>query len=121
MAMMADRWGAEWASPEESNSQRMLPISFGNGYKSHGFYETIKYNVTSGGIVPVQSGKILSIGKPASDSGLSTDTPGDAVTHAANEANKGIQTDEGHYFESNSVPFWWQLTSRPMHQSARST
>jgi len=98
-----------------------LPISFGNGYKSHGFCETIKYNVTSGGTVPVQSGKILSIGKPASDSGLSTDTPGDAVTHTANEANKGIQTDEGHYFESNSVPFWWQLTSRPMHQSARST
>ncbi|KUJ08644.1 uncharacterized protein LY89DRAFT_763951 [Mollisia scopiformis] len=109
MAMMADRWGAEWAPPEESNSQRMLPISFGNGYATYGFYETIKYNVTSGGIVPVQSGKILSIGKPVSDSGLSTDAPGDAVTYAASKANDGIQTDEDNYFKSNFVPFWWQV------------
>jgi hypothetical protein len=109
MVMMADRWGAEWAPPEESNSQRMLPISFGNGYASYGFYETIKYNVTSGGLVPVQSGKILSIGKPVSDSGLNTDAPGDAVTYEASKANDGIQTDEDNYFESNSVPFWWQV------------
>lgn len=109
MAMMADRWGAEWAPPEESNSQRMLPISFGKGYASYGFYETIKYNATNGGIVPVQSGRILSISKPVSDSGLSRGAPGDAVTYAANKANDGIQTDEGNYFVSNLVPFWWQV------------
>ncbi|OIW30392.1 hypothetical protein CONLIGDRAFT_632452 [Coniochaeta ligniaria NRRL 30616] len=109
IAMMADRWGAQWAPPEASNSQRMLPISFGNGYASYGFYETVKYNATGGGLVPVQSGKILSMGKPVADSGLSTDAPGDAVTYAASKANDGIQNDEDNYFKPNYVPFWWQV------------
>lgn len=108
MAMLANRWGAEWATPEKANSQRMLPISFDQGYATYGFYETIKYNFTTG-IVPVQSGRILSIGKPVNDSGLSTDAAGDALEYAAGKANDGIQTNESNYYKSNSVPFWWQV------------
>lgn len=87
----------------------MLPISIGNRYASYRFYETIKYNVASGGIVPVQSGEILSIGKPVSDSWLSTDARGDEVAYAASKANDGIQTDEDNYFKLNFAPFWWQV------------
>jgi hypothetical protein len=109
MAMMASRWGAQWAHPEARNSQRMLPISFGDGYASYGYFGTVKYNATGGGLVPVQSGKILSMGKPANASGLSTDAPGDAVACAASRANDGIQTDGDNYFKSDQVPFWWQV------------
>jgi hypothetical protein len=109
MVMMANRWGAEWAWPEESNSQRMLPISFDKGYASYGFYDTIMYNLTNVSIVPVQSGRILSIGKPADCAGLSAGAHDLTLKDTASKANNGIQTDEDIYFTSNSVPFWWQV------------
>jgi hypothetical protein len=110
-AMMASRWGAQWSHKEAKNSQRMLPITFGNGYASYDYYPTVKYNAnaTGGGVVGVQSGKILSMGKPANASGLSTDAAGEAVAYAASKANDGIQTDEDNYYKSDKVPFWWQV------------
>lgn len=107
-AMIANLWAAEWKDSTLPNSQRMLPITFNRGYASYGFYETVKYSPTNG-LVPVQSGRVLSIGKPVSDSGLSTDAPGDNITYAADKANDGIQTDTNNYYQSTSVPFYWQV------------
>ncbi|KAL1616281.1 hypothetical protein SLS56_011482 [Neofusicoccum ribis] len=99
--MRANRWAAQWAIPEASNRQIVLPISFADGVASFGFYHTLRYSDESGVVVGVQNGKILSVGKTANSSA--------GTSLAAGAANDGTQDDPENLFTPSEVPFWWQV------------
>lgn len=68
-AMLANRWMAGWKGAADPNHrQRMLPLSFSNGYAFFDFYEQVKYSAANDIMIPVQNGKLLSQGKPATAS-----------------------------------------------------
>lgn len=68
-AMMANRWMFGWKDATNTVSeQRMLPISFANGFVFLDFYENVLYDGDSGAMLPVQNGKLLSQGKAATAS-----------------------------------------------------
>ncbi|EKG14007.1 Coagulation factor 5/8 type [Macrophomina phaseolina MS6] len=81
----------------------MLPAAFNGGVASYSFYETLKYSDDSGVVVPVHSGRILSIGKMATSSG-------GASVSSPSAANDGTQDDPNNLlFTPPGVPFWWQV------------
>ncbi|KAF4540611.1 putative f5 8 type c domain protein [Lasiodiplodia theobromae] len=102
----ANRWAAQWAIPEASNRQVVLPIAFADGLASYHFYRTLRYSDDAGVVVGVQSGKILSVGKTATSSDAST---------TASVANDGTQDDPSNLFTPAAVPFWWQVDLGDAH------
>lgn|GEM_PF-881885 len=97
--MMGNRWSGGWATPDPAlngawSSQRMLPITLNEGFAAYDYYSSIKYNVDDGVIIPVQSGKNLSINKPTL---LSSDAAG-ADGFTADKANDGISYDKENYY-----------------------
>ncbi|OPJ57370.1 discoidin domain-containing protein [Clostridium oryzae] len=59
--MMANRWMFGWKDATNPISQqRMLPISFSNGFAFFDFYDEVLYNADQDIIIPVQNGKLLS-------------------------------------------------------------
>ncbi|KAL0264592.1 hypothetical protein SLS55_000542 [Diplodia seriata] len=100
--MAANRWAAQWAHPEASNRQILLPIAFVDGLASYAFYSTIQYDDDAGVVVPVQNGRVLSVGKAATSSGAADGSD-------ANAACDGTQDDENNLFTPAGVPFWWQV------------
>lgn len=65
-AMMANRWRFGWKDAVNiAAEQRMLPISFADGFAFLDFYENVLYNGGNGTMIPVQEGKLLSQGKSA--------------------------------------------------------
>lgn len=98
--MRANRWAAQWALPEASNRQVVLPVALADGLASYGFYRMLAYSDDAGVVVGVQSGRILSVGQPASaSSGAAT----------ASAANDGTQDEPDNLFAPSEVPFWWQV------------
>jgi hypothetical protein len=72
-AMMANRWMFGWKDATNPiHQQRMLPISFSKGYAFFDYYEKVLYSGEDGTIIPVQNGKLISQGKPATGSSNAT-------------------------------------------------
>lgn len=95
-AMMANQW--------ISGSQLMLPLTFKNGYATYGFYRAVKYNPINGDIVPVQSGRIISINKPSY-----SDRTKMYKNNGPNKANDGEMSSVDNGFVPSSVPFKWEV------------
>ncbi|WP_062217909.1 discoidin domain-containing protein [Streptomyces sp. NBRC 109706] len=108
-AMMAHRWGANWAFPEPQHSTRLLPIAFNEGWASYEYFPRVDYDRETGLLVGVQNGRSLSVGKPAEASSLSEDAPGEDIVHAPERANDGTDEIAGNYYKSGAVPFSWQV------------
>ncbi|KAK0664857.1 hypothetical protein DIS24_g59 [Lasiodiplodia hormozganensis] len=106
--MAANRWAAQWAKPEPSNRQILLPIAFSDGLASYAFYDTLQYDDNSGVVVGVQNGRILSVGKTATSSGAASNS-------APGAASDGIQDDANNLFTPSGVPFWWQVDLGEAH------
>lgn len=111
--MMANRWSGGWATPDPAlggawSSQRMLPITLQDGYAAYDYYSSIKYNADAGVVIPVQSGKILSLNKPTTLS--ASDSPG-AAGYTAGQANDGISYAENNFFQpgANTGTFTWTV------------
>ncbi|KAG8167523.1 hypothetical protein KVR01_003212 [Diaporthe batatas] len=97
---VANRWAANWAHREAGNRQIVLPIAAAGGAAAYHFYHEVRYDDDTGVVVPVQSGRVLSVGRPAS-----------ASVNVANAslANDGVQDREGNLFSPGAVPFWWEV------------
>ncbi|POS69054.1 hypothetical protein DHEL01_v212552 [Diaporthe helianthi] len=81
--------------------QIMLPIATNiGGMASYHFYPQLNYDDDAGVLVPVQNGRIVSVGSPATAS---------TNSEKASLANDGIQDQEENLFESDAVPFWWEV------------
>ena len=78
LGMMANRWSQGWnlrdltGSPEYTEflgtsgiafAQRYLPISYCEGYAFYDYFFNIHYDDTTNTVIPVQRGKLLSLGK----------------------------------------------------------
>ncbi|MFD5112948.1 family 43 glycosylhydrolase [Streptomyces sp. NPDC058391] len=111
-AMMANRWSANWRYPEAANQQRMLPITFHDGYASYDLFETVDYDAEAGTLIPVQRGRIVSAGGPANASSLSEDEPGEDLTYEPAKANDGDHVSKENYYKSGTVPFTWEVDLR---------
>ncbi|KAM3421627.1 hypothetical protein BST61_g2013 [Cercospora zeina] len=102
----------------EEEDVRLLPLSLQNvpisegseGFISYHHYRTVQYSdditVAGQGIYGVQSGRILSDGKPSSSNA------GDADIGAAND---GIPNDPANVFVPSGVPFWYQIDLQDSH------
>lgn len=104
-AMNADRWSNNWPTKGGPNRQLMLPmgLSAQGGFASCSFYQKAKYSEEAPAgqnVYGIQTGQILSVGKPASSSAGAKDIA---------FANDGIQTDVDATFVPSSVPFWYQI------------
>lgn len=96
----ANRWAANWAHKEASHRQILLPIATSGGVASYHFYHHLNYDDDKGVVVPVQSGRILSVGQPASAS---------VNSDKASLLNDGIQDQDSNLFSPGAVPFWWEV------------
>lgn len=111
-AMMANRWSGGWATPDPAlngawSSQRMLPITLNSGYATYEYYTNIHYNAEEGILIPVQSGKILSLDKPTL---TDSDTAG-VAGYTGNKANDGIDNNTSNFYQpaTNSGNFTWTV------------
>lgn|GEM_PF-488412 len=67
--MLAYRWMSHWKDANmNSNPTRVYPITLANGFAFYEFYNEVLYNVANDILIPVQNGRLLSQGKPASAS-----------------------------------------------------
>jgi len=110
-AMMGSRWGAQWKYPEAQNSARMLPLAFNGDYASYDYFSSVDYDES--GIVPVQDGRIVSVGKPvvASPAAAGYDA---AKADDGTDDDNGVDdsaTAPGNYYKpaAESVPFTWEV------------
>lgn len=110
--MSADRWSGNWPTKGGPTRQLNLPMSLSpeGGFASYHFYRTVKYSddiSTAGqGIYGIQTGKILSNGKPSSS---------DAGTQNISLANDGTQSVPNSFFKPSKVPFWYQIDLQAAH------
>ncbi|KAK4503659.1 hypothetical protein PRZ48_004574 [Zasmidium cellare] len=111
-AMMANQWSNNWPTRGGPTRQLMLPISLapGGGFASYHFYRTTQYSddiSTQGqGLYGVQTGRILSVGKPSSSN---------AGTQGIALANDGVQDTPDRFFKPSTVPFWYQIDLQDAH------
>ena len=111
-AMNADRWSNNWPTKGGPNRQIMLPLSLSaqGGFASYEYYQTVQYSddVSTVGqsVYGVQSGQVLSVGKPATSS---------AGENGIAFANDGIKTNPDATFVPSSVPFWYQIDLQDAH------
>lgn len=104
--MSADQWSSNWPTKGGPTRQLMLPMSLssGGGFASYHFYRTVQYSddvQTQGqAIYGVQSGQILSVGRPSSSN---------SGTEGIGFANDGVQDVPGSFFTPSAVPFWYQI------------
>lgn len=116
-AMMANRWMFGWKDATNPiHQQRMLPISFTNGYAFFDFYEDVLYDAEKGIVIPEQNGKILSQGKPAvsssnsdtaskaNDGDYQTEWVGSGVTWPSSWA-----VDLGNVYNLSEIQISWFL------------
>ena len=97
--MIANRWMFGWKDATKPVAeQRMLPISFANGFAFFDFYENVLYNGDKGTVIPVQNGKLLSQDKPST---------GSTNSATASSANDGVYQTE--WVASNIWPSTWSV------------
>ncbi|PIA97298.1 hypothetical protein CB0940_06327 [Cercospora beticola] len=111
LAMNSNRWSSNWPTKGGQTRQLMLPVSEGSGgFISYHYYRTVQYSddvATKGhGIYGVQTGRILSDGKPSSSSA------GNANIASAND---GTQNNPANVFVPSGVPFWYQIDLQKAH------
>lgn len=111
----ANRWSGGWKNPDPAlngdySSQRLLPVSFNNGFAAYNYYSMVK--IGDAGVVPVQSGRIVSVGKTivadqTTEAGKNEDTD---VAGAAENANDGLDDDKAaQYIPSGSGAYTWTV------------
>ena len=119
--MLANRWSQGWryhdpAIPTDSYlgtsgiafAQRMLPIQFCSGYAFYDYYPQIKYDYAQGLVIPVQKGKLLSIGCDTSRTTTSADdypssNAVDGISSAATASSPSWGTYNGYAPSSNAA------------------
>ncbi|MBM6387502.1 MAG: discoidin domain-containing protein [Paenibacillus sp.] len=102
VVMVAYRWMFGWAGTENGTTEeRLLPVSFSNGYAFYDYFDQVLYSANDDVVVPVQDGKLLSQGKPAT---AQTATG----TNPANYANDGNYQTEW-IGTGSSWPHWWKV------------
>lgn len=100
--MIAFRWMFGWAGVVNGQTeQRMLPISFSNGYAFYDYFDQVLYSPANDVVVPVQNGKLLSQGRTA-------------TAQSATAANPASYANDGNYqteWIGTSVawPHWWKV------------
>lgn len=110
--MHANQWSSNWPTKGGPTRSLMLPISqsVGGGFTSYHFYPTVQYsddiNTPGQGMYGVQSGRILSVGKPSSSN---------AGTQGIALANDGIQDTPGQFWKPSAVPFSYQIDLQDSH------
>ncbi len=115
LGMMANRWSQGWnltsltGSPEYTEylgtsgiafAQRYLPISYCEGYAFYDYFFNIHYDDSSNIVIPVQRGKLLSLGK-ADSSNSSEATASDGT----NVFTVDLTTD-GISYANDTSPSW---------------
>ncbi|MFX3649953.1 MAG: discoidin domain-containing protein [Paenibacillus sp.] len=102
VVMVAYRWMFGWAGTQNGTTEeRLLPIWFSGGYAFYDYFDQVLYNTNDDILVPVQNGKLLSQGKPAT---AQTATG----TNPASYANDGNYQTEW-VGTGSSWPHWWKV------------
>lgn len=102
VVMVAFRWMFGWAGVENGKTeQRLLPISFSNGYAFYDYFDQVLYHASNDLVVPVQNGKLLSQGKTVL---AQSEAPGNQAGYA----------NDGNYYtewKASGVtwPHWWKV------------
>lgn len=102
VVMVAYRWMFGWAgTPNGTTEERLLPVWFSEGYAFYDYFDQVLYSTTEDIVVPVQNGRLLSQGKPA-------------TAQTAAGANPASYANDGNYHTewigtSGSWPHWWQV------------
>ncbi|WP_199484462.1 FN3 associated domain-containing protein, partial [Microbacterium sp. C448] len=105
-ALYGWRWGANWTPAESTgNYPRLLPVSFNAGFASMEYYSTVEYYPGTG-LVPVQSGRLVSLNKPVSVSvdGASANNNQGVITDGADLAASGFFRS-GNEGAANAYPY----------------
>ncbi|WP_337100516.1 AbfB domain-containing protein [Paenibacillus sp. YIM B09110] len=100
--MVAFRWMFGWAGVVNGQTeQRLMPISFSNGFAFYDYFDQVMYNAANDIVVPVQNGKLLSQGKISTAQSVLASGP-------ASYANDGNYLTE---WVGTSVawPHWWKV------------
>ncbi|VUC34749.1 unnamed protein product [Clonostachys rosea] len=106
--MYSTRWSASWPTPGGPTRRLNLPLSIspGGNFATFHFYPQVMYSWTLGekghGIYGIQSGKILSDGRP------SRVTAGLDTTNLT-LVNDGTQDSPAEYWIPGKVPFWYEV------------
>ncbi|MDR6717050.1 discoidin domain-containing protein [Paenibacillus sp. 2003] len=102
VVMVAYRWMFGWAGTQNGTTEeRLLPVWFSDGYAFYDYFDQVLYNTRDDVVVPVQNGKLLSQGKPAT---AQTATG----TNPASYANDGSYQTEW-VGTGSSWPHWWKV------------
>ncbi|WP_145326121.1 discoidin domain-containing protein [Paenibacillus xylanexedens] len=102
VVMVAYRWMFGWAGTQNGTTEeRLLPVWFSDGYAFYDYFDQVLYNTSDDVVVPVQNGKLLSQGKPAT---AQTATG----TNPASYANDGNYQTEW-IGTGSSWPHWWKV------------
>ncbi|MDQ0656299.1 discoidin domain-containing protein [Paenibacillus sp. W2I17] len=102
VVMVAYRWMFGWAGTQNGTTEeRLLPVWFSDGYAFYDYFDQVLYNTSDDVVVPVQNGKLLSQGKPAT---AQTATG----TNPASYANDGNYQTEW-VGTGSSWPHWWKV------------
>ncbi|WP_336781927.1 discoidin domain-containing protein [Paenibacillus illinoisensis] len=102
VVMIAYRWMFGWAGTENGTTEeRLLPVWFSNGYAFYDYFDQILYNASDDVVIPVQNGRLLSQGKPATAQTTAGTTP-------AGYANDGSYQTEW-IGTGGSWPHWWKV------------
>ena len=100
------RWGANWTPAESTgNYPRLLPVSFNAGFASMEYYSEVEY-YSGTGLVPVQSGRLVSLDRPVSVSvdGASANNNQNVITDGADLAGSGFFRS-GNEGAANAYPY----------------
>ncbi|MEK4365904.1 discoidin domain-containing protein [Paenibacillus sp. FSL M8-0212] len=102
VVMVAYRWMFGWAGTQNGTTEeRLLPVWFSDGYAFYDYFDQVLYNTSDDVLIPVQNGKLLSQGKPAT---AQTATG----TNPASYANDGNYQTEW-VGTGSSWPHWWKV------------
>ncbi|GLX68443.1 AbfB domain-containing protein [Paenibacillus glycanilyticus] len=100
--MVAFRWMFGWSGIVNGQTQqRLLPFTFSNGFAFYDYFDQVLYSAANDVVVPVQNGKLLSQGKPA-------------TAQTALSTNPASNANDGNYqtiWTATGVtwPHWWKV------------
>ncbi|MBE6354650.1 MAG: hypothetical protein E7061_08015 [Treponema sp.] len=119
--MLANRWSQGWRYPDPAIptdsylgtsgiafAQRMLPVLFKDGYAFYDYYPEIKYDYEQGLVIPVQKGKLLSIGcstirSTEANASYPASNAVDGISYASNASSPSWGAYNGYALSSNGA------------------
>lgn len=102
VVMVAYRWMFGWAGTQNGTTEeRLLPVWFSDGYAFYDYFDQVLYNTSDDVVVPVQNGKLLSQGKPATAQ-TATGTNPESYANDGNYQTEWVGT-------GSSWPHWWKV------------